>query len=933
MGLAAGLIAFLLGELGWLAGVDAGAYDLALRRRPPVARPVRVAVVLIDDVSIKQLGRWPWPWSRHAEFVRTLSERYRPAAIVFDLLFAEQDPRDQEHELARAVKEAGNVYLAAFMTEAGEAGQERVEAPWLEAEYVGGGPWEGRRFAAVRPPVKELARAAAGVGPVNVVPELDGCIRRVPLVLDYQGKPYPTLTAVVVNAMANPHGGPVRAAIGRAMDFGGYRVPIDGAGEMLVSYRSAPKDGAEERILRTRYETVLWRRLPFSDLKDKVVLVGFGAAGMADVHPTPMSPGFLGVDINAHAISGILQRSFIRQASWPARLAAVLVMGWLVSLIASAWSPAKALGAGAAVVAAAGVAAVLLLWTRGTWIGAGAPAVAALLAYSLMVVQRYRQSESQSLRVEAGVDMLAHATRVIGSVRQRGELLAEIRQQIADATEARQTNLYLRQEEDPSALRLERAPTAEGEEVSYALGEGNVGWVARHGEAHLIREVLPASAAAAELARSARFQVGSVMYAPMRVRGEVVGVIEVARGRGEPPLTAEHLAVLSALASEAAVALENVKLYEQLSGRVEIANRQLVAAYSELRQERDRVAAMVSNMADGILLTDSEMRLLFINPAGERMFGVQAEEVQGRRVGEVLPHQVLLEQLGDGPGEPQGGLPMIRVESPRQAVLSPSTVRLVGADGGRAGAVTVLTDITLLQELSEMKTEFVSLVSHELRSPLTSIMGFAQTLQGSGTSLPAEQQAEFLGIIEQESYRLLVMINDLLDVSRMDAGRPLAMKFEEVVVREVAEHVVKFQQVTTSRHTFALDFPEDGIALEADRDKLVQVLTNLVSNAAKYSPKGGTVTVGGACQGEAVVVWVADEGVGMTSEDIEGLFQRFQRADRDAIKGIRGTGLGLYLVRGLVEAHGGRIWAESTPGQGSTFRVALPRRQVKPEAV
>jgi len=270
--------------------------------------------------------------------------------------------------------------------------------------------------------------------------------------------------------------------------------------------------------------------------------------------------------------------------------------------------------------------------------------------------------------------------------------------------------------------------------------------------------------------------------------------------------------VLRALASEAAVALQNVSLYEQLEGKVEIANRQLVAAYAELREERDRVAAIVSNMADGVLLTDAEKNVLFVNPAAVSMFGAEPAEVEGKPVAEVLSYPTLLEQLEEDPPEPTTVMPRIHIGQPRRVVVAPRTVQLVDEEGRRTGAITVLTDITLLEDLSEMKSEFVSLVSHELRTPLTSIMGFAQTLHADAGRLPAAEQQDFLGIIEQESNRLLVMINDLLDVSRMEAGRPR-----------------------------------------------------------------------------------------------------------------------LYLVRGLVEAHSGRIWAESQPGTGSTFYFSLPKRRAERE--
>jgi signal transduction histidine kinase len=332
-----------------------------------------------------------------------------------------------------------------------------------------------------------------------------------------------------------------------------------------------------------------------------------------------------------------------------------------------------------------------------------------------------------------------------------------------------------------------------------------------------------------------------------------------------------------------------------------------------------------------VLLTDEGNRIVFLNPAAQQMFGVTAAGVERRPVSDALPYPALLEQLGDGVPE-ETTIPRVRLEGSRRLVLSPRTVRLLDEEGKRVGAITVVSDITLLDELSEMKTEFVSLVSHELRTPLTSIMGFAQTLHTDTAQLTPDEQDQFLTIIEQESNRLLVMINDLLDVSRMDAGRRLAMRYSEFDLQKLAEHVIRFQQVTTSAHDFRLEFPGQGISIEADRDKVEQILTNLVSNAIKYSPRGGEIVVGASEREDEVEALVRDRGVGMTQAEVERLFQPYQRVDRDAIKGIRGTGLGLYLVRGLVEAHGGRVWVESEPGRGSTFYFSVPRRAPEKEA-
>jgi PAS domain S-box-containing protein len=918
------LLAFLVGELGWLAGLDARACDFALRKRRARPPDPRIAVVEIDEKSIARLGRWPWPRSTHARFLATLTEHYRPAVVVFDLLFSESDEQEHDAALAAEVASAGNVFLAAMFTPVFDpaVAPELDGIPWLRAEHASEEEWHGKRFAGVMPPVPMLAAEAAGVGHVNVFPELDGCVRRLPLVIDHEGVPFVSLLGAVLNHVVNPEDKPVLVTLGDTVEFGDYGVPIDAWGEAWINYASPPSAGVA--FPHYSYDEVLSRKIPTRDLAGKFVLVGYGAPGLADTHPTPLSAGVLGVDINAHALSGMLRGAFLRPAPAPARLAFALLLGLLASLAAAMLPASRALVTGAALPALGfGAAAAALSW-RGVWLGAAAPGLAALGTYATAVALRHRESEREALKVRASVEALALATAVISSARQRQELLTELRSQIGEAAEALLVDLYL-VNEDTGRLSLLLPPLSEREPVSCGIGEGTIGWVAEHGMSHLIGGIDPASALAAELAGSTGLPVGSVLYVPMAHRGKLVGIIEAVRAQGDPPFEQRHLQLLEALAAEAAVALENVTLYEKLSGRVELANRKLLAAYQELKQERDRISAIVSNMADGVILTDARKRLAFVNPAAARMFGIDAEAAEGKPAAEALPYPELLQQLDEQPSA-AARVPRIKLADPRPITLSPRTVRLSHDDGGRTGAITVISDITLLEELSEMKNEFISIVSHELRTPLTSIMGFAQTLRGDVGIVGEEERSEFLGIIEQESNRLLVMINDLLDVTRMEAGRPLPLSPAQVDLRELSEHVVRFQSVTTSAHRFLFEFPEEGASIVADPDKVEQILTNLVSNAIKYSPQGGDVVVGAHSQDAEYVIYVRDQGLGMTQEQVGQLFGRYQRIERDAIKGIRGTGLGLYLVRALVEAHGGRVWVDSEPGKGSTFSFALPRQ-------
>lgn len=235
-----------------------------------------------------------------------------------------------------------------------------------------------------------------------------------------------------------------------------------------------------------------------------------------------------------------------------------------------------------------------------------------------------------------------------------------------------------------------------------------------------------------------------------------------------------------------------------------------------------------------------------------------------------------------------------------------------------------------LEEASRLKSDFIGFVAHELRNPLTTIRGYVQTiLADDEQTLDEETKHEFYEAIEADSDRLLDMINELLDVSRLEAGRPLSLSQKEVDLRGLLEKVArrhKFYKFFTPQHSIVTDIAEDLPAtITADEDKLNQILSNLLSNAIKYSPDGGQITLTARWEREGqMLISVKDSGVGMSQEQCGRLFRQYERIDRDSIKNIPGTGLGLYLVKSLVELHGGEISCESAPGQGSAFLVRLP---------
>jgi signal transduction histidine kinase len=226
-----------------------------------------------------------------------------------------------------------------------------------------------------------------------------------------------------------------------------------------------------------------------------------------------------------------------------------------------------------------------------------------------------------------------------------------------------------------------------------------------------------------------------------------------------------------------------------------------------------------------------------------------------------------------------------------------------------------------LMKLNKSKSDFVSVVSHEFRTPLTGIQGFSEMIRDEALS-PADIK-DFANDINKDAHRLSRMINELLDLDRMESGR-MKLDRERVDLGARVTEAVDHGRPNAAGHRFVVELDTAAIEIWADRDRITQVLTNLVSNAVKYSPAGGTITVGTTRLDDAAHVWVRDEGMGIPPESLELVFERYSRLETAATRTIQGTGLGLPIVREIVQAHGGRVWAENNVGKGSTFHVTLP---------
>ncbi|HZY43057.1 MAG TPA: ATP-binding protein, partial [Anaerolineae bacterium] len=233
-------------------------------------------------------------------------------------------------------------------------------------------------------------------------------------------------------------------------------------------------------------------------------------------------------------------------------------------------------------------------------------------------------------------------------------------------------------------------------------------------------------------------------------------------------------------------------------------------------------------------------------------------------------------------------------------------------------------DMTRLREADDLKNTFISVISHELKTPVALIKGYAGTLRREDARWDARTVRDSAAIIEEEADRLTQLIDNLLDASRLQAGA-LKLNLGEIALDQLARHIVEKFSVEAAQHPITLDFPPDFPTVPADATRLEQVLSNLINNAIKYSPANTAITIAGRVAPHEVIVTVTDRGIGIPLEEQARIFERFYRVDDALTRRTQGSGLGLYLAKAVIEAHRGRIWVKSAPGQGSTFAFALPR--------
>lgn len=373
---------------------------------------------------------------------------------------------------------------------------------------------------------------------------------------------------------------------------------------------------------------------------------------------------------------------------------------------------------------------------------------------------------------------------------------------------------------------------------------------------------------------------------------------------------------------------EDVRLLERMAKNVGaiIANLQL---YRKVVAEREELLQTFESLTTGLILVSPSGRLSQANATARTMFRM-GMDVIGKEYKEAVQNEELVKFFDEG-------LTGTEPSSIEITLTFPGTERIYQVNGAvvkneemrMLGFVVILNDVTDAKNIDKMKNSFVAMASHELRTPLTAIKGFSQTLlEGVEDDIYSkDDQKEFLDIVVNECDRLRRLIDDLLNTARIEAGESLKPDYTEFDLIPVADRAVKVQQQASVKHDVSLEIHSNDLParITGDQDKLDQILTNLLNNAIKYSPEGGNVKVHLWRDGDMVKFGVQDQGIGIPADQLGRVFDKFHRVNNEDNRKIYGTGLGLYLVRHLVEkVHLGRIWVESELGKGSTFFFEVP---------
>lgn len=931
-GALAALIACTLYFFQVFEAIEYQLYDRNIRASASEQAPPNIVIVAVDQPSLATLGSWPWPRAFHAEILRGIA-RNGAKVIGVDIGFFEPDRRDPDNDfqLIEATREAGNVIYPVIMERILSDGQMRLVA-----------------FE----PIPDLQAASAGIGHAHIEQSKDGIVRKVHLAYKTPRRTYWGINLEILKEYLDLDDASIREIRPGILAIGDIEIPVNSAPAsaeafddvFVIDYEmNIPFVGDQETFEYISANDVIEGRVPANYFDGKIVLYGGNAAGLFDLHMTPFSldrSPTAGVEIQANVIHAILEGRHIQRAPL-----------WLLALITTLCAMAVAviylyfdtrLATLSLVVLSGGaVATQMFLFGRyGFWIEVSPLVVALVIAFifGLMLKMRHVNvaldaevvslSEATALNERAGEKVIIETFRsaeatlrdVLGVP---AAALLKVERDKGILVPTAQYGLTRINPNQKTTLKL----TGDLTGLLISLEPIQVDSLKNHPLAALVpRPQVP----------TYHSQV-----VPLVSRGETVGALCLFKPRGEA-FRIEDQELLQAVSAEFGTIWYNAELYARLTKKSanplatftyqnqERRIQTLSALNDAVVTEKSLMASIMDSIADGVVVTDVLGTIKLLNPKAKDILGLYAESAIGQSAVEFIrgfedvPFEVMHEKFQTIVERGETFTVDIKLSLPTTRFYTLSLGPVRSQDGLVQGVVAVLSDITQLKEMDQMKTDLMSMVTHEIRTPLATVRGFAQILLKGG--IGNEKASEFLEIINRQSNRLVNLVNDFLDITRIESGRQVVTKgpvdLDKLIQNAVADlkPLADEKGITLQYEQQATPVPE----VYGDRNLVEQVLINLISNAIKYSPKGAWAKVSVAEHNGQMAISVQDNGLGIPKESVSRLFEKFYRVRNDDRKDIIGTGLGLSLAKQIIELHGGTITVESEHGNGSKFTFTIP---------
>ena len=508
------------------------------------------------------------------------------------------------------------------------------------------------------------------------------------------------------------------------------------------------------------------------------------------------------------------------------------------------------------------------------------------------LVRQEAKRDTKNLRKRInGLEAIQRVGRKVTSLLELDSILTAVVDAAVELSKAEEGSLLLL-DENSGELYMRASRNFQEEFVKtfrLPIQDTIAGQVLRSGKPLLIDEKKPTKIYSS-------FLVSAIIYVPLVVQDRVIGILEVDNRKSKKnPFSDYHVTLISALADYAAIAIENSRLY----------------SHSEF--ERNKLKNILTGLEESVIVIDNDERLALINPKALETFEVKGNNLTGKRISEIIQHQEFLEIISDA-----------RKKSPARVELNLEDGRVLNAQLTHIheiGTVVSMQDITHLKELDRIKSDFVNTVSHDLRSPLTAILGYVELIDRVGPVNP--QQVDFIERIQASVHNITSLIDDLLDLGRIEAG--FDARNEIVDVSAIIQYAVDSLQSRADEKSqeIHIEIADTLPSVLGNPVRLRQMISNMIANSIRYTPEKGRIAVFAQAEDEQVILQVIDNGPGIPPADQPYIFDKFYRASNVSLD-VPGTGLGLAIVKSIVENHLGRVWVSSKLGEGATFTVVLP---------